>query len=160
MGDNHRVLFVCHGNIFRSAFSHYRLEKLVRERGFDNIEICSAGTIAKLGDGSESTVVRVASEYGLEMAHHGSVRLSVDLLVWATQIFVMEESMVCDVESIDVASVEKTRLLGSVAHPDVGEIEDIGPTKDVEGAVRDRFLRLDRLVALLADEFAEDHPAT
>jgi protein-tyrosine-phosphatase len=160
MGDSHRVLFVCHGNIFRSAFSHYRLVKLLDDRPLNGVEVRSGGTIAKPGDGSEARVVKVAAEYGLDMAQHGSVRLSTELLKWATQIFVMEESMVGDVESLDLESGHKTRLLGSLANPKVGEIEDIGPNPDVEGAVRDRFRRLDRLISLLVDDLAGDHPAT
>ncbi|GEM_PF-1202343 len=159
MDHNQRILFVCHGNIFRSAFSHYLLQNLVKEQALSGTFVRSAGTIAKEGDGSDAIVVKVAEEYGLQMGNHKSVRLTSELLQWPTRIFVMEASMISDVEKLDSGSAQRTRLLGSVANPDAGEIEDIGPDPDVEGAVRDRFRRLERLVLLLTKELADDHPA-
>ncbi|HUH01291.1 MAG TPA: hypothetical protein VML75_04805, partial [Kofleriaceae bacterium] len=42
-GGDHRVLFVCHGNVFRSAFAHHLLASRASVLGIDGLEVRSAG---------------------------------------------------------------------------------------------------------------------
>jgi protein-tyrosine phosphatase len=75
-----RLVFVCKGNICRSAYAATRARAL----GFDAV---SAGLEAGDGDPADKDAIRIASERGLDLSRHrttriGSLRLeSADLLV-------------------------------------------------------------------------------
>ncbi|MDA0747832.1 MAG: hypothetical protein O2954_15020 [bacterium] len=147
----HRILFVCHGNIFRSAFSHYRLEVLLKERELTGWAVRSSGTRAKPGDPSAPVVVAVARDFGLDMDGHRSRKVCAEDVGWATQIYIMEASMREEILAVHSDAGSKIHLLGALSGDPTAGIEDIGPDPDVEGAVRDRFRRLNVLLPQVID---------
>ncbi len=149
MMGSHRIFFVCHGNIFRSAFAQHRLIALMEEKGMSGHDVRSAGTMAQPGDPSPSVVVEIAREYGIDMESHRSTSLSADLVDWAARIYVMENRMGDDILGLCPDAGLKLELLGAI--DGTGEILDIGPDPDVEGAVRDRFDKIDGLLQILVN---------
>ena len=82
------VLFVCHGNIIRSAFAQKQFEKQMLTR-----PICarSAGLSAKQGKSADPRAIAAArSLYGLDLSSHSASPLTSKQVAEADAIFVMD----------------------------------------------------------------------
>lgn len=86
-GDLHHVVFVCKGNICRSAFAEYYLGLLV-PKGTLKIESC--GLDVDQGGFSPSEAIRVGREFGVELGMHRSKGLTASDLQNADLIVPME----------------------------------------------------------------------
>ncbi len=67
-----RVVFICHGNIMRSAFAEAYIRSM--HPNFRR-EILSSGTHASLGSEADADAVTVAAEFGVDLTHHRSTPL-------------------------------------------------------------------------------------
>lgn len=67
-----KVLFVCMGNICRSAFAEGAARSIWGE---DSIQFNSAGTYALQGNGATEDMQTVASEHGFDISHHSATPL-------------------------------------------------------------------------------------
>ncbi len=84
-----RLLFVCTGNTCRSPMAQVIAERSVERRGWDGVEIRSAGVSAYLG-GEASEGARIAAESGgLSLAGHVATPLDPELVAWASVILTM-----------------------------------------------------------------------
>jgi protein-tyrosine-phosphatase/predicted ATP-grasp superfamily ATP-dependent carboligase len=82
------VLFVCHGNIIRSALAEVLLKK---QRGNQpDLKILSAGLHAKPGRAADERALQVAHEFGLSLDDHRATLLTSELVARADVIFVMD----------------------------------------------------------------------
>jgi protein-tyrosine-phosphatase len=147
-----RILFVCHGNIFRSAFAHRRLLSLMDEARRARIQVRSAGTRARAGEPPPDVVLEGALAYGLDLSDHASTLLTADLADWATRIFAMQSGMIEEIEGMSAPAAVRTRLLGSLdpEAPDP-EIPDVGGDGSVRESVSRRFARIDGLLRILLE---------
>lgn len=85
-----KVMFVCTGNICRSAMAEILLRKKVEEKGKD-IEVKSCGTFASTGDMSTYEAIEVMKdEYNLDLREHRATNImesdiqNSDLILCAT----------------------------------------------------------------------------
>ena len=86
---NFRLLFVCTGNTCRSPMAQAIAERSVERRGWDRVEIRSAGVSALPGGGA-SEGARVAAEWGgLSLGGHRSKSLDTELVDWASLVLTM-----------------------------------------------------------------------
>lgn len=69
-----KVMFVCTGNICRSAMAHGALEKLVKEKGKE-IEVYSCGTSAETGNRATNEAIQVSEEYDVDIKKHRATNL-------------------------------------------------------------------------------------
>jgi len=84
-----RLLFVCTGNTCRSPMAQVIAERSVERRGWDGVEIRSAGVSAYLG-GEASDGARITAEWGgLSLAGHLTTPLDPELVAWASVILTM-----------------------------------------------------------------------
>jgi protein-tyrosine-phosphatase len=84
-----RLLFVCTGNTCRSPMAQAIARRSVERRGWDGVEIRSAGVSAYRG-GEASEGARVAAEWGgLSLAEHMTTPLDPELAGWASLILTM-----------------------------------------------------------------------
>ena len=86
---NFRLLFVCTGNTCRSPLAQAIARRSVERRGWDGVEIWSAGVSAYAG-GEASDGARVAAEWGgLSLAGHMTTPLDPELVAWGNLILTM-----------------------------------------------------------------------
>ena len=150
-----RVLFVCAGNICRSAMAEAFLRHLATSRpGLYHVDVGSAGTIALDGNRPLSACVAVMRErFGLDLSGHRARRLRAGLE--GEFVLVMDQDVLNEVRAIGVRGA--VQLLGDAAGSP-GEIVD-----DPYGGSEDDYRRcaeqIDRLVTALADKLEAAAPA-
>ena len=86
---NFNLVFVCTGNTCRSPMAAVIAERSVLRRGWEGVDVRSAGLSAFAG-GTASDGARVAAESrGLDLDTHSSAPLDTELVTWATLVLTM-----------------------------------------------------------------------
>lgn len=84
-----KVMFVCTGNICRSAMAHFMLEKKVNQSN-KNITVFSCGIFAENGDIPTYNAIEIMKEYEIDLAKHRAINImnskieEMDLILCAT----------------------------------------------------------------------------
>lgn len=147
---SYRILFVCHGNIFRSAFAHHRLHALLGDCHNGRVSVRSAGTKARPGEASPAVVLEEARAYGLDLSGHTSSLLTEDLLNWATHIYAMQNDMLDYIRDLSPEAAGRAKLLGALDRSaGDSEIPDVGGDESPESSVARRFARIDAMLHIL-----------
>jgi L-threonylcarbamoyladenylate synthase len=121
------ILFVCSGNTCRSPMAegiarHFLAEKLtvpeveLEQKG---ISVVSAGSFAMPGARATPQAVEALKELGVDLSHHRSRALTVELIHQADMIFTMSRNHAQAVTSLVPAATEKVSTLDPA-----GDIED------------------------------------
>ena len=82
-------MFICTGNICRSAMAHVMLEKKAREENKD-IQVYSCGIFAETGDIPTYEGIQVMKEYGIDLKKHRATNIKnsrikeMDIILCAT----------------------------------------------------------------------------
>lgn len=141
-----RVLFVCAGNICRSAMAEFFFRHIAESRpGLNHVEVASAGTIALDGNRPLSPCVTVMrEEFGIDMSSHRARRIRDDLE--AELILTMDPLVTHQVRALAVKG--PVQMLGEYAGS-AGDIVD-DPYGGSEDAYRDCAAQIERLVTIVA----------
>ena len=91
-GTTYNLLFVCSGNTCRSPMAEAIARGLLRERGWQHVDVASAGTGAVAGAAASPEAVEVSRARGLELDAHASRPLTAELVQWADLVLVMGTS--------------------------------------------------------------------
>ena len=86
------ILFVCTGNTCRSPLAEGIARQDVERRGWQHVQVASAGIAARPGDGASEFAVSVAARHGVPLDAHRSRPLTPDLVAWADLVLVMGAS--------------------------------------------------------------------
>ena len=84
-----RVMFICTGNICRSAMAHVMLEKRAKEEN-KNVEVHSCGVFAQNGDVSTIEAIETMKGYGVDLKPHRATNIrnsnieNMDVILCAT----------------------------------------------------------------------------
>ncbi len=71
-----KIMFICTGNICRSAMAEAMLKKMLKDRNIENIEVCSSGIYADTGDIPTQTAIDVMQEnYGIDLSSHRATNI-------------------------------------------------------------------------------------
>lgn len=70
-----KIMFMCTGNICRSAMAHWLLKKKLEERNIKNVEVYSSGIYAVEGDISTDEAIEVMEEYGVDLKKHRATKV-------------------------------------------------------------------------------------
>jgi protein-tyrosine-phosphatase len=92
------ILFVCHGNIFRSPFAAAVLRRALDRAGVSGVHVESAGLIGA-GRPVPRDAIATAARRGIDLTHHTSQLVLADLVRAADVVVVMDElqrRMVCE----------------------------------------------------------------
>jgi protein-tyrosine phosphatase len=85
-----RVLFVCHGNIYRSPFAAAIFESRISKKLNRSIAVVSGGFVGS-GRPAPPEAVRLAAALGLDLASHRSRVLQADMIIGADLVVVMAQ---------------------------------------------------------------------
>lgn len=86
-----KIMFICTGNICRSAMAHKLMEKKLQDIGREDIQIYSCGIFAETGDGSTYNAIETMKEYNVDLTKHRATNIrnseieKMDLILCATQ---------------------------------------------------------------------------
>jgi len=110
-----RVLFVCHGNILRSAVAEAFYEQACRAGlAPAGSRAESAGVNASDGRPADPRGIRVATEFGLALTDHRARRLTRVMLDAADLVLVMDQVNEAEVVARFPAHAAKVRMLGGL----------------------------------------------
>ncbi|MFR5683667.1 MAG: low molecular weight protein arginine phosphatase [Clostridia bacterium] len=85
-----KIMFICTGNICRSAMAHKLLEKKLEEKQINDIQVYSSGIYAENGDTSTYNAIETMKEYGVDLKSHIATNIrnseidKMDLILCAT----------------------------------------------------------------------------
>lgn len=65
-----KIMFICTGNICRSAMAHWLMKKKLEEKNISNVEVYSSGIYAMKNDISTDEAIEVMEEYGVDLKPH------------------------------------------------------------------------------------------
>lgn len=91
-----KIMFICTGNICRSAMAHWLFKHKIEKINIKNIEIYSSGINAFTGDTPTEEAVEVMEEYGVDLKKHKATNMiesnirEMDLILCATNIHKMQ----------------------------------------------------------------------
>ena len=85
-----KIMFVCTGNICRSAMAEAMLKKMLEENKKENIEVYSCGISADDGDAPTQNAIDVMNEYEIDLKKHRATNIrysnieKMDIILCAT----------------------------------------------------------------------------
>ncbi len=144
-----RILFVCYGNINRSALAEALLIRLAGERNLDLIP-ASAGFHPVAGRPADPTMVEVARAQGTDLSGSASCILDAAMLEEADLILVMELRHRERLAELAPQVLERVALLGSLA-PENGDPEIPDPYGQTPDTYRHCYRRIHDAVQALVD---------
>ncbi len=151
-----RVVFVCHGNIMRSAAAEALLRARLTSLGVDDVEISSAGVHAHTGRPADPRVCSVLAEWGLSLDSHSSRPIDDRTASAADALVAMDDLNVALLVSRYPQVRGRTFLLSSVrSGRDRGaEIADPyhGDLSEVRRAIETIRADVDQLAALIVTQ--------
>ena len=85
-----KIMFICTGNICRSAMAHAMFEKMVKEQN-KNVQVYSCGIYAQNGDIPTYEAIETMNEYGINLRNHRATNIrrsrikEMDIILCATE---------------------------------------------------------------------------
>ncbi len=68
-----KIMFICTGNICRSAMAHWLMKKKLQERKRNDIQVYSSGIFAMKGDIPTDEAIEVMEEYDVDLKKHRAI---------------------------------------------------------------------------------------
>lgn len=121
--DADRILFLCWGNICRSPMAERYAARRVAAADAD-LDVSSAGFVEREGRSSPDTAVAVASEFGVDLADHGSAHVTREMVDGSDLVFLMDVDNYRRFRGRFPDAVEKAFLLRAVREEGGVEIPD------------------------------------
>jgi protein-tyrosine phosphatase len=151
----HEILVICTGNICRSPMGEGILRDRLREAGFGDIRVVSAGTSGWDNHPPTPEAVRACVEIGIDISDLRSAPLEAEMAERADWILAMEPNHLRYLERSFPGSREKADLIGRF-HPEQPGMTVPDPYGEPFSAyrdARDRILRsVEGLIKLLSGQ--------
>ena len=106
------ALFLCQGNIHRSAFAEQMAQKNCHWQ--DDLQLASAGFIPDIGRQTSQYSLQVAKTFDIDLSRHRSRLVTKGMLDHADIIFVMDRNQLQQLRTLDFSVMRKTVLLGAL----------------------------------------------
>jgi protein-tyrosine phosphatase len=88
------VVFICKGNICRSAFAHYLVSQALQNGERNALRVSSAGLSARTGTRSPEMAIQAAKMFSIDMGPHRASLLTDDMAAAADMLIAMEPGQV------------------------------------------------------------------
>ncbi len=144
--EGSRLLFLCYGNINRSAVA----EMLARERLPARFTLESAGFHPQAGRPADPVMVEVAARHGHDLSGSRSRQLSAEMVDRAHLILAMEPAHLRRAAELFPDSASKAYLLGPAAPAAVSDGAIADPYGKPPQAYEQCFSQLDQCITVLA----------
>ena len=129
-------VFVCHGNIMRSAFCAGLFQREVLAAGEDEFEVASAGLHASPGKPADPRAINAAREFGISLDAHRAQLLTREMVTHADAIFAMDWQNLVELLMRYPNQREKILMMACYAHPSYRRVEIDDPyTGNLEDTV-------------------------
>ncbi len=149
------VLFVCHGNIMRSAAAAGFLREELHATGVTNVRIASAGTHAKDGRPADARAQEAARALGLSLRDHHATKLTPALVAEHDVIFAMDDLNYVNIATSHPHARSKLRLFGGMSATGTYRAHEIAdPYMTSPGEVHATIAQIKQYVAQLAHALA------
>jgi low molecular weight protein-tyrosine phosphatase len=160
--DEHgTILFVCYGNIIRSALAAALMRRHALDLGLGVDRVRSAGLSAKAGREADPRAVAAGHTLGVDLREHRAQPLTREMVDEAAVIFVMDRLNEAKLLARFPHAAGRLRRLGALAVSDEGDIIADPYVLDA-AAVADAAQRIDRATRELVRELARrrGHPSS
>lgn len=118
------ILFICTGNVSRSAVAECILRTMAEREGRTDITVASAGVHNLSGQSYDPQMIATAAKYGYHMEGN-SRHMTTEILVQADLIFVMEHYHYVQVQKeLPYAQWYKIRQITEYCYGEAFNIED------------------------------------
>ena len=118
------ILFICTGNVSRSAVAECILRTMVEREGRTDITVASAGVHNLFGQSYDPQMIATAAKYGYHMEGQ-SRHMTKEILVQADLVFVMEHYHYVQVQKeLPYAQWYKIRKITEYCYGEAFNIED------------------------------------
>ena len=145
------ILFVCHGNIMRSAAAEGFLRDDLRAAGIANVKVGSAGTHAHDGRPADLRAQDAARSLGLSLREHAATRLTAQLVAEYDVIFAMDDLNYVNILTTFPESRAKLLLFGGMTSTGTYRAHEIpDPYMTSAGEINATIATIKRYVAALA----------
>jgi protein-tyrosine-phosphatase len=108
-------LFVCFGNLMRSAMAEALFRKSLSDANLRGIRVQSAGLHAVPGNEAHPWALTASREIGLPLTHHRAQMVTPELVAQADTIFAMDFENKAELLARYPESGQKVRMLGAYA---------------------------------------------
>lgn len=142
------VLFICHGNIYRSPYAAYRFGALIPEPFRSGIEVTSAGFVGP-GRRTPDNALECAARAGLDLSSHESSLVSAERVRDATLVVVMEARQKRAIRQRFGLAPDRVLVLGDLDPETIGKRTIQDPWNQSDDILAASYRRIDRCVETL-----------
>jgi len=144
LADARRLLFICYGNINRSALADLLVRPYAEDSGYT---VVSAGFHAEGARDMDPVMRSLLEAEGLSAEGFSSTALTQDMLAGSDLVFVMEQRHYDRIVAMDPRAAERTFLLGAHENTEGWPAE----IPDPYGCPRDQYMACYRRIAGAVD---------
>jgi protein-tyrosine-phosphatase/biotin carboxylase len=141
------VLFVCYGNINRSAVAQVLAESAASNT---NVRFMSAGFHPVCGRPADANMVNVAATHGVDLSACRSKTVDKAMIAESDLIFVMEMAQLQRIQADFPETVDKAFLLGTLIADQTSRLDIDDPYNREEAVYKHCFITLNTACAQLA----------
>lgn len=145
------VLFVCHGNIYRSPYAAYRFLAMLPDALRAHVEVTSGGFVGP-GRPSPPNAIACAAGRGIDLTSHESSLLSPERVRATALLVVMEAGQKAAIQRRFGTPAERVLVLGDLDPKPIQTRTIRDPWNQPDAVLDASYERIDRCVTVLIRE--------